>query len=82
LRSLGGNASPQRFAGLRTPRWSARLARELAALAGVDGRLSLTFEIVYGHAFKAPPRPKIADETSVSLDEMRAMMRSPRGRPG
>jgi len=81
LRTLGGNASPQRFAGLRTPRWQARLVEELQSLKGADGRLALSFELVYGHAFKAAPRPKLAGETSVSLDDMRAMMRSPRTRP-
>jgi len=81
LRTLGGNASPQRLAGLRTPRWQTRLVEELQSLKGADGRLALSFELVYGHAFKAPPRPKLAGETSVSLDDMRAMMRSPRTRP-
>ena len=57
LRSLGGNAAPGRFAGLRTPRRHRQLQQELAqALAGPDGRLRLEFEIVYGHAFKAAPR--------------------------
>ena len=82
LRSLGGNASPERFAGLRTPRWRERLCRELQSLAGADGRLRLSFEIVYGHAFKAGPRPRLAAETAVSLQDMRAMVRGakpPRG---
>ena len=30
----------------------------LQSLAGADGRLRLSFEIVYGHAFKAAPRPR------------------------
>jgi malonyl-CoA O-methyltransferase len=80
LRTLGGNTSFQRETGLRTPRWHVRLLDELKSLARADGRLALTFELVYGHAFKAAPRPKIAGETSVSLDDMRAMMQSPRRR--
>jgi len=79
LRGLGGNAAPERFAGLRTPRWRERLLSELAALAGPDGRISLSFEVAYGHAFKAPPRLPVAPETSVSLDDMRALVRA---RPG
>lgn len=79
LRSLGGNAAPERFAGLRTPRWRERLLSELAALAGPDGRISLSFEVAYGHAFKAPPRLPVAPETAVSLDDMRALVRA---RPG
>ena len=86
LRAWGGNVHPQRFAGLRTPRWRARLERELMALASPqpDGssRLALTFELIYGHAIKPPPRPKVAAETAVSLEDMRAMMkRNPGERP-
>jgi malonyl-CoA O-methyltransferase len=76
LRGLGGNVNPDRFQALRTPRWRARLDHELRALAGADGRLSLTLEVVYGHAFKAPPRAPVKTETSVSLDDMRALVRS------
>ncbi len=75
LRLLGGNADPQRAAGLRTPRWRARLLDSLASLAGPDGRIALAFELVYGHAFKPAPRPALAGETTVSLDDMRAMVR-------
>ena len=75
LRTLGGNAAAGRFAGLRTPRWRARLERELGALAGADGRLALGFEIVYGHAFKPAPRVAAGRETAVPLEQMRAMVR-------
>ena len=76
LRSLGGNAEPRRFAGLRTPRWRAQLAARLQALAGADGRLALPFEIVHGHAFRAATRVRMAEETQVALDDMRAMVRA------
>ncbi len=81
LRALGANASPQRFAGLRTPRWRQRLHAALQGLARADGRLYLDFEIAYGHAFKAAPRAPLAAETRVSVEDMRAMVRSksPRG---
>ena len=83
LRSLGGNAAPGRAPGLRTPRWQRRLHDELRALARSDGgRLSMTFEIVFGHAFKAAPRLPRPDTTTVSLDEMRALARSPRSPTG
>lgn len=78
LRTLGGNADPARFAGLRTPRWRARLGDALRTLAGADGRIAMEFELVYGHAFNPRPRPKLAAETQVSLDEMRAMTRGAR----
>jgi len=45
-----------------------------------DGRLRLTVEVVYGHAFKAPPRPAkgLSGETAVAIDDMRAMLRAGR----
>lgn len=78
LRQLGSNASPSRWPGLRTPRWAAQLRQALAALAGADGRLRLTFEIAYGHAFKAAPKNRGKPETAVSLDEMRSLLRASR----
>jgi malonyl-CoA O-methyltransferase len=75
LRSLGINADPARQAGWRTPRWRARLAAALRERAGTDGRIALGFEIVYGHAFNPPPRAKVASQTEVSLDDMRALVK-------
>jgi len=75
LRGLGGNAAPDRFAGLRTPRWRKRLLAELERLRGSDGRLHLRFEVAYGHAFKALPRRAASSETTVSLEEMRSLVR-------
>lgn len=80
LRSLGGNASALRFAGLRTPRWRTQLDDKLQSLAGPDGRISMSFEIVYGHAFKPVPRVRMAERSQVSLEQMRQMVRKPRGR--
>ncbi len=79
LHALGGNTAPERARGLRTPRWRAQLESALEALRGRDGRLSLSFEVAYGHAFKAAPRLRPGEETTVSLDDMRAMVRSGRG---
>lgn len=78
LRTLGANLAPSRYASLRTPRWRATLERELQSLAGADGRLSMRFEIAYGHAFKAAPRIRAGEPTTVSLDDMRALMKSRR----
>jgi malonyl-CoA O-methyltransferase len=79
LRTLGGNTAPDRIQGLRTPRWRARLERELEALAAPDGTLGLSFEVAYGHAFKAAPRLRAGQATTVSLEDMRAMVRSSHG---
>jgi malonyl-CoA O-methyltransferase len=77
LHGLGVNADPARHAGLRTPRWRRRLCDALRAhAAGQDGRIKLGFEIVYGHAFNPPPRFKVAGQTEVSLEEMRAMVKN------
>lgn len=76
LRTLGLNTDPARHAGLRTPRWRQRLEQALSeSLRGPDGRLHLSFEIVYGHALRPEPRPTVAAETSISLDAMREMAR-------
>ena len=76
LKTLGGNTSPDRIAGLRTPRWKARLEAELAHLQGPDGRLYLSFEVAYGHAFKAVPKAASKMQTEVSLETMRSLVRA------
>lgn len=86
LRGLGRNLHPQRFAGLRSRAWLARLhgalVEGLASPAG-DGRLQLTFEVVYGHAFKPAPRLNVQAETTVSLEQMRAVLKhGPNGSRG
>ncbi|MFY8085758.1 MAG: methyltransferase domain-containing protein, partial [Rubrivivax sp.] len=56
LRTLGANVHGQRFAGLRTPRWRDVLTREMLQAESNPGqspKVSLQFELVYGHAFKA-----------------------------
>lgn len=78
LRSLGRNAHPQRHPGLRTPRWRGRLQEALQGLAGPDGRLSLSFEIIYGHAFRPAPRVPLAPTAAVPLEEMRRLVQSAR----
>jgi malonyl-CoA O-methyltransferase len=79
LRTLGANDDAARFAGLRTPRWRERLLEALGARRDAQGRVLLEFEVVYGHAFKPVPRAKVAAQTEVGLDDMKAMLN--RGRP-
>ena len=82
LRQLGGNVDPRRYPGLRTPRWQAGLCEglceRLADHADDGGRPRLSFEVVYGHAFRPPPKWRLGAETRVPLDELRAAMRSGR----
>jgi malonyl-CoA O-methyltransferase len=81
LRELGANLHPQRFAALRGRHWRARLEEALGEqLRGPDGKLALTFEVVYGHALKPVPRARLGEQTAVSVDDMRAMLHSDRRR--
>jgi malonyl-CoA O-methyltransferase len=81
LRTLGSNTHPGRFGALRTPRWRERLCDAMRErLAGAGGRLHLTFEIVYGHAFNPAPKPRVAGRTEVSLNDMRTMVKASRTR--
>jgi malonyl-CoA O-methyltransferase len=78
LRELGANLHPQRFPGLRGRSWLRSL--EQAMRSGLsdpqaDGQLALTFEIIYGHAFKPTPRVRVDQSSAVSLQDMREMLR-------
>jgi len=78
LRGLGRNLHVQRFAGLRGRAWHQQLQDAIAAAltdAQGSGRLELSFEICYGHAFKPKPRIALAPQTTVSLQDMRAALR-------
>jgi malonyl-CoA O-methyltransferase len=83
LRELGANLHPARFPALRGRRWHERLQAALAEqLRGPDGKLMLTFEIIYGHALKPLPRPRMGEQSAVSLQDMRSMLQGDRrGRP-
>jgi len=78
LRALGGNVHPRRWRGLRTPRWRERLLQRLEQRLDADGRLAMSFELVYGHAFRPPPRAKLAETSTLSLADMRAGLSSGR----
>ena len=81
LRGLGRNLHPPRFAALRGRNWRERLEQALAqrlADPRHGGQLGLTFEIVYGHAFKPAPRVRVEGSSAVSLQDMRAMLHAGR----
>lgn len=77
LRELGRNLLLARPPGLRSRAWYAQWLRAMATLAQPrhGGKLGLTFEVIYGHAFKPMPRHKVAAETGIDLFEMRQMLR-------
>jgi len=80
LRGLGRNFLAARPTGLRGRGWRARLLQALENGLPRDpqGRLQLTFEIIYGHACKPQPRAQRRGEQAVSVDDMRAMLRGGR----
>jgi malonyl-CoA O-methyltransferase len=76
LRGLGRNLHTARFPALRGRAWRTTLCQALdSALRGPDGRLALTFEVVYGHAFKPQPKLTVLSETRVPLEVMRRSLR-------
>jgi malonyl-CoA O-methyltransferase len=81
LRLLGRNLHQGRHAGLRTRAWREDLCRRIESTLPRDasGRLLLTLEIIYGHAFKPAPRVPMSATTTVSMDQMRNWLRSGRG---
>jgi len=54
-------------------RWLAAMEAHLPRDA--QGRLSLSLEVIHGHAAKAPPKVPIQATTTVSVETMRAMLR-------
>ena len=81
LRELGRNLHPARFSALRGRAWKARLLQALGHKLPRqrDGRLALTFEIIYGHALKVQTRIKVSPLSAVSVKDMRAMLQGPHG---
>ena len=78
LREIGRNLHPARHPSLRGRRWRARLEdelRERLADPAQEGRLALSVEIIYGHAFKAAPRLPVAERSAIGLDAMREMLK-------
>ena len=67
VRALGGNPRGDRWPALVSGAQARCLYARLDALRGRDGRIPLTFEVAYGHAWKpaarARPVPSIALET-------------------
>jgi malonyl-CoA O-methyltransferase len=83
LRELGRNLHVQRagtHGGLRGRDWLAQLLQALQLLVRPDaqGRLSLTFELVYGHALKPRPKVKMQAESAIAVDDLRQMLKDGR----
>ena len=88
LRQLGRNLHPARFGGLRGRQWQRHLHLQIAQhlqapgkgegegeAAGNSGALTLTFEVIYGHALKPAPRLRARAEATMSLEDMRLALK-------
>jgi len=80
LRELGRNLHRERWQGLRGRGWQGRLLQGLQTLAAPEheGRLALTFEVIYGHAIKPLPRARVQAHSEIAVDDLRQMLRTPR----
>ena len=65
VRSLGGNPLQSRTAGLMSREKFAALCHALERKREADGRISLTIEVIYGHAFRPLPRTTSAGESII-----------------
>ena len=54
-RAFGGNPMMQRRRGLMSRAQGARVLQALEDMRDTNGKIALTFEIIYGHAFKEAP---------------------------
>ena len=84
LRAWGRNLDPGRFAALRGRTWLEQLHKAMEAQLispKHEGLLTLTLEIIYGHAFKAAPVARVQDVTVVSLQDMKNMISADKAGP-
>lgn len=65
VQSFGGNPLEARQPGLKGRRRQQALLQALESQKKADGRISLTIEAVYGHAFKPLPRKTPAGESII-----------------
>lgn len=77
LRQLGKNVHPGRFQGLRGRHWLGAWHEAMVDMAtrSPDGRCCLSFELIFGHAFKPAPGVPVGRETRIPLEEMRVSLR-------
>jgi malonyl-CoA O-methyltransferase len=79
LRTLGKNFHAHRFQALRGKDWLHEFKVQLSALSTSTNPLEpcipITFEIIYGHAFKVAPKIKVASSATFSEGDLRAMLK-------
>lgn len=83
LRSLGRNLHPHRFAALRGKQWLSGLYKAMhegLITPQSSGRLALSFEVIYGHAFMAPDKAMPSEMARISVNDLRSQLPSQRKR--
>jgi len=81
LRGLGRNLHPRRHPALRGRAWHAALLGALGqglTRADASGRLVLSFEVIYGHAFKPAARMPVKQHSVIGLQDLRDALASNR----
>jgi malonyl-CoA O-methyltransferase len=68
VRALGGNPLHTRGRGLTGAQAWRRLLAQLERMRSADGTISLTFELIYGHAFRPAPKTTSRGESIVRFD--------------
>ena len=71
MRSFGGNPLASRRRGLIGRAAWQRVVEHLEASRGADGRIPVSFEIIYGHAFRPVPRTTSRGESIIRFDPPR-----------
>ncbi|HWV62443.1 MAG TPA: methyltransferase domain-containing protein [Oxalicibacterium sp.] len=67
-RACGGNPLDTRSRGLMGRQSWRRVTEALEGMRSADGKIPLTFEIVYGHAFRPVPRTTSSGEAIIRFD--------------
>lgn len=65
VRAIGGNPLATRRRGLIGRAAWGRMVEALEALRAADGKIPLSFEVIYGHAFRPVPKTTTAGESIV-----------------
>ncbi len=74
VRALGGNPRDDRARFLPSGRQAREMLHALDAQRGDDGRIRLTFEVAYGHAWK--PQPIAGRTAAITVEAVRAELAS------
>jgi malonyl-CoA O-methyltransferase len=68
VRALGGNPLRTRRQGLLGRNARTRVIDYLTSKRGPDGRIALTYEVVFGHAFRPPPKTTDSGEAIIRFE--------------